>query len=325
MTRRIKYIVAVRTLVTAMVVTALSVAAYGASRSNNGPLTDFASFAAMNYSGHKFTDNTDAPLLTLTDGRQMQAVGGFTQHRRNIVAFRAGFTYQASKLSNGGGDGVALVFQNDPRGVKALGANGNGLGYTGIARSAAFEINLYNGNGPRQAASEGLAQGITSGMLPPGDHQGINIRAAGGAGRYDSTGVNLRSGHPIRIDLKYNGLTLRAILKDEITGRSFVWSRQIDIPLAVGGDRAYVGFTGASGTATAVQTVSDFSFHSAKPTLFSAVPPVDLVNPFIGTGTGPGGSINLFPGPSMPFGMVQLSPNTVYLRITISSWNATEG
>ncbi|HTV83239.1 MAG TPA: GH92 family glycosyl hydrolase [Acidobacteriaceae bacterium] len=34
------------------------------------------------------------------------------------------------------------------------------------------------------------------------------------------------------------------------------------------------------------------------------------VDPFIGTGTGPGGSINLFPGPSAPFGMVQLSPDT---------------
>ncbi len=34
------------------------------------------------------------------------------------------------------------------------------------------------------------------------------------------------------------------------------------------------------------------------------------VNPMIGTGTGPGSSENLFPGPSMPFGMVQLSPDT---------------
>ncbi|MGC8549117.1 MAG: GH92 family glycosyl hydrolase [Acidobacteriaceae bacterium] len=34
------------------------------------------------------------------------------------------------------------------------------------------------------------------------------------------------------------------------------------------------------------------------------------VNPMIGTGTGPGDSENLFPGPSMPFGMVQLSPDT---------------
>ncbi len=34
------------------------------------------------------------------------------------------------------------------------------------------------------------------------------------------------------------------------------------------------------------------------------------VNPFIGTGSGPGGSINLFPGASAPFGMVQISPDT---------------
>ena len=34
------------------------------------------------------------------------------------------------------------------------------------------------------------------------------------------------------------------------------------------------------------------------------------VNPMIGTGTGPGSSNNLFPGPTMPFGMVQLSPDT---------------
>lgn len=34
------------------------------------------------------------------------------------------------------------------------------------------------------------------------------------------------------------------------------------------------------------------------------------VNPLIGTGQGPGGTQNLFPGPTMPFGMVQLSPDT---------------
>jgi predicted alpha-1,2-mannosidase len=38
--------------------------------------------------------------------------------------------------------------------------------------------------------------------------------------------------------------------------------------------------------------------------------PAAEVLPLVGTGKGPGGSINLFPGPSMPFGMVQLSPDT---------------
>jgi len=38
--------------------------------------------------------------------------------------------------------------------------------------------------------------------------------------------------------------------------------------------------------------------------------PAANVDPLIGTGQGPGGSQNLIPGPSMPFGMVQLSPDT---------------
>jgi predicted alpha-1,2-mannosidase len=43
---------------------------------------------------------------------------------------------------------------------------------------------------------------------------------------------------------------------------------------------------------------------------FASTTPVDSVNPIIGTGTGPGDTINLFPGPTLPFGMVQLSPDT---------------
>ncbi|MGA8528224.1 MAG: GH92 family glycosyl hydrolase [Acidobacteriaceae bacterium] len=42
----------------------------------------------------------------------------------------------------------------------------------------------------------------------------------------------------------------------------------------------------------------------------AAMSPVSSVNPIIGTGTGPGDTINLFPGPTLPFGMVQLSPDT---------------
>lgn len=38
--------------------------------------------------------------------------------------------------------------------------------------------------------------------------------------------------------------------------------------------------------------------------------PAASVNPLIGTGDGPGGNINLFPGATTPFGMVQLSPDT---------------
>ena len=38
--------------------------------------------------------------------------------------------------------------------------------------------------------------------------------------------------------------------------------------------------------------------------------PAASVNPLIGTGAGPGGGVNLFPGATTPFGMVQLSPDS---------------
>ena len=38
--------------------------------------------------------------------------------------------------------------------------------------------------------------------------------------------------------------------------------------------------------------------------------PAASVNPIIGTGKGPGGNQNLYPGAAMPFGLVQLSPDT---------------
>ena len=58
--------------------------------------------------------------------------------------------------------------------------------------------------------------------------------------------------------------------------------------------------------------------------------PIASVNPIIGTGTGPGDTINLFPGAAMPFGMVQLSPDTEdhgfgyhYSQMTIQGFSMT--
>jgi predicted alpha-1,2-mannosidase len=48
----------------------------------------------------------------------------------------------------------------------------------------------------------------------------------------------------------------------------------------------------------------------AKAQRSAAVEPGRSVDPLIGTGAGPGGGINLFPGATTPFGMVQLSPDT---------------
>lgn len=68
--------------------------------------------------------------------------------------------------------------------------------------------------------------------------------------------------------------------------------------------RAAVAHWTALATFVALALVVAHAQSSATPD------PAANVNPFVGTGFGPGEGINLFPGATMPFGMVQLSPDT---------------
>jgi predicted alpha-1,2-mannosidase len=268
----------------------------GAAMANINGLVDFAPANSQHETQPKIVDGA----ITLTNGGTSRAASIFCRRPQNIRAFQAGFVYQA-KPGNAGmlADGLALVFQNDPRGVRALGGNGGALGYGGpnnggqngsspIVRSAAVELNIYAGSG-----------------------MGVCAHTQGVTGLYENTGpVNLGSGDPISVKIHYNGVFVTEHFKDIKTGRTYSTRQLIDIPGAVHGKLAYVGFTAGSGAGGAIQRVSHFYFVSESPVSWRNSPPVDFVQPLLGTGSGPGGSINLFPGPSMPFGMVQLSPNT---------------
>ncbi len=274
----------------------LSLATGGAAMANINGLTDCAPANTF----HEKQPQIVGGGISLTNGGTFRAASIFCRKRQNIQAFEAGFTYQAKPGSTPMlADGLALVFQNDPRGVRALGGNGGALGYGGattsgpngpslITHSAAVEFNLYAGFG-----------------------MGVSAHTQGVTGSYENTRpINLGSGDPIRVKIHYNGIFITEHFKDLKTGRTFSTRQLIDIPGAVHGKRAYVGFTAGSGAGSAIQRVSDFYFVSESPVSWRNSPPVDFVQPLLGTGTGPGGSINLFPGPSLPFGMVQLSPNT---------------
>ncbi|MGA8940230.1 MAG: GH92 family glycosyl hydrolase [Acidobacteriaceae bacterium] len=61
---------------------------------------------------------------------------------------------------------------------------------------------------------------------------------------------------------------------------------------------------------TAFVSLLTLTVYIARAQNSGATDPVASVNPLIGTGAGPGGGINLFPGVTTPFGMVQISPDT---------------
>ncbi len=262
-------------------------------------LTGFANFAPVN--GGKAGYDAAKTTLTLTDGGASEAASAFASAPQTIAAFRAAFTYQATDFGgdNGGGaDGVAFVLQDDPRGAQAMGdaSAGAALGYGGtgaITPSAALRLNIFRNSGE-------------------------NFSVNGADASYgDTDTVDLRSGHPIRVTLDYDGGTLVATLQDQTTGQAFTDERALDLTKILGRGTALVGFSGASGNTTARQTVRDFQFTSLPPVPVAArrhLNPVvktyktltDYVNPLIGTAAGG----DTYPGAVAPFGMVQFSPDT---------------
>lgn len=78
------------------------------------------------------------------------------------------------------------------------------------------------------------------------------------------TGIDLSSGHSIKAHVTYNGTTLNLTLTDTVTQAAWSHAFTVDIPAIVGGNTAYVGFTGGSGGLTANQEISSWAFTSRQ-------------------------------------------------------------
>ncbi len=156
------------------------------------------------------------------------------------------------------GDGMTFAIQG--QGPAALGGSGGSLGYQGIPNSVAVKFDLFSnaGEGPN---STGLYTDGASPTLPATD--------------MTSSGVNLHSGDAMWAHILYDGANLTLTLTDTVTKAAFTKAFPINIPATVGGNTAYVGFTGGTGGSTAIQNVLAWDWVSpatqsvAIPTFFS--------------------------------------------------------
>jgi hypothetical protein len=192
-------------------------------------------------------------LLTLTDDGGSEARSFFFNHPQYIGAFKTAFTYQVGGSKSA--DGASFCLQNDSRSIAALGGGGGQLGVgtaNPITPSIELELNLFTGGGQNMGYTV-LTNGLTG--------------AVGGNGNYHAPGsVNLKSGDPISIAMNYANGQMNLTFTDAVARTSFATNLNVgDLTRIMGTNIAFVGFTGADGGSTSIQTISNFSFVSIPP------------------------------------------------------------
>jgi hypothetical protein len=198
------------------------------------------------------TGGINGSRLRLTDGGAGETTSAWYSTPVNVQAFTQDFALQ---LTNPNGDGTTFTIQNV--GTAAIGPGGAGLGYGaaspggsgGIPNSVAIKFDLYSNFG-EGSDSTGLYTDGASPTIPAVD--------------MTYSGVNLHSGDIFNVYMTYDGTTLTMTITDTVTYAVFSQSWQINIPSTIGGSTAYIGFTGASGGATAIQDILNWTFASPE-------------------------------------------------------------
>jgi hypothetical protein len=178
--------------------------------------------------------------LQLTNGGIGQEGTAWFATPVNVQSFTTNFTFQ---LTNATADGFTFAIQN--KGTTAKGSFGVGLGYQGIPTSVAVKFDLFNNSG-EGVDSTGL---YTNGAIPTVPATDLS-----------STGINLHSGDIMAVQLVYDGTNLTMTITDTVTKASYSTTFAINIPATVGGNTAYVGFTGGTGVLSATQQIITWSY-----------------------------------------------------------------
>jgi hypothetical protein len=155
-----------------------------------------------------------------------------------------------------GQNGLFLIFQNQlpaasdgsstvskcggpyAIGFSNYGENAVCGGYSGIAASVGLKFDVWN-------TTTGLYEG---GAVPTGSDTAI-------------TGVAISNANKKQVTVTYDGSTLSMTIKDTVSNATFSKSwTDVDIPTAVGGDAAYVGFSASDYNHSTVQTVNSWTY-----------------------------------------------------------------
>ncbi len=187
----------------------------------------------------------------LTDGGVNEAGTVFSANPQSIANFTTTFTFQETSAT---ANGFCFVMQNVAN--TAVGSSGSDQGYGGINNSAAVKFDIYN-DANEGSDSTGLFTNGASPTVPAID--------------LTNSGITLSSGDVISATLSYDGTTLTETITDTVTGATVTESYTVNLVSTIGSGTAYVGFSGGTGSGTAIQDILTWSY-SPLPTMAPAQP-----------------------------------------------------
>ncbi len=224
----------------------LSTFAYGSFNDTTGLITNGAAAAQS---------TADGMALCLTPASRIQG-GNFLHEEQKLAGeFKTDFAFRitnpggfSDSFDEQGGDGFAFLIQTHS---DTFGSAGGGLGYAGIPQSVAVEFDTWH--------NADLSD-------PSSNHIGIMVDGSTTHVSGDSVDVaeNFDNGELWHAWVEYDGTKLD-VYADMSTTRpaSPLLSQVIDIPAILGAERAWVGFSSATGEAYEQACISAWEYTGA--------------------------------------------------------------
>lgn len=176
--------------------------------------------------------------LEVTNGGNFENGAAWFPTQVNVAHFTTDFDFQITPAGPQASDGFTFTLQNT--GLNATGGIGGALGYGGIQKSVAIKFDTFN-NAGEGTNSTGFFTGGADPTVPASD--------------LTASGIDLHNGDVLHAHVTYDGTTLTLVLSDPQTNAQFTLSQALDIPRAVGGATAFVGFTGGTGGTVSTQKI----------------------------------------------------------------------
>jgi hypothetical protein len=227
----------------------------------------FDSLARMQINGNSVSLN--GTRLRLTPNLGGQRGSAFFLAPVNIQQFTTQFTF---KNTNAAADGFTFTLQNS--GLTALGAGGGSIGYQGITKSVAVTFDLYDNVQGKPATLVGL---FTNGDSIV-DSQETSFAP-----------LDFRSGDRFQVTISAASNSLTVNVVDMQTGTGKTLTKSLNIAQIVGNPTAFMGFTAATGSQSAIQEIDSWVVNSSPisttpipttPTpLPTATPPTSTMTP----------------------------------------------